>query len=232
MKKVLTVCLMLLVSGCASINNSQFAHNAPNRGSVKQTADTASVGASPNAPVLLRIIKETKELELWKQNKDKSWDRIKTYNICAVSGTLGPKIKQGDYQAPEGFYSITRNQLNPNSSEHLSFNTGYPNLRDAIDKHTGSALMVHGGCSSAGCYAITDPSIEEVYAAVRDALYNGQDAVQLQIYPYRMNTWNMFVMRDNPNYKFWQELKAGWDWFETHRTPIPVTVKNGKYQIN
>jgi len=233
MKKIIFLCASLLVSGCVSTNNtSQFAHNAVNRGSVKQTSTTASAGASVNAPVLIRIFKETKELELWKQNKDTSWSQIKTYEICAVSGTLGPKVKQGDYQAPEGFYSITRSQLNPNSSEHLSVNTGYPNARDIADRHTGSALMIHGGCSSAGCYAITDPSMEELYAAIRDALYGGQAAVQIQIYPFRMNSWSMFFVRDNPNYKFWQELKEGWDWFEKYHMPIPIKVKNRKYQIN
>jgi murein L,D-transpeptidase YafK len=181
--------------------------------------------------VLLRIIKETKQLELWKQDNDGTWIKVKSYEICAFSGQPGPKKKQGDYQAPEGFYEITASQLNPFSSYHLSINTGYPNKYDRAYSYSGAALMIHGGCSSAGCYAMTDPNIEEIYAAVRDAIKGGQKSVQLQIYPFSMDWLNMFAYRNDPNYKFWTELKAGWDWFEKNKQPIPVDIRDGKYYI-
>lgn len=228
-KRLIVVASALLLAACSP--TARYSSKDPQRGLVAQASDTANKGARSNAPVLLRIIKETKTLELWKQDRDNNWSKIKAYEICAVSGELGPKKKQGDYQAPEGFYEITASQLNPFSSYHLSINTGYPNKYDRAYLYSGAALMIHGGCSSAGCYAMTDPNIEEIYAAVRDAIKGGQKSVQLQIYPYEMGFLNMFLNRKNPNYKFWTELKAGWDWFEQNKRPIPVDIKDGKYYI-
>jgi hypothetical protein len=233
MKKLLAVSLTtILLAGCATNEAVQYSRTDLNRGKVRQSDSTANAGAKYNAPVMIRIFKEEKIVELWKQDKDGRWQTIKTYEICNFSGTIGPKLKQGDYQAPEGFYEITRSQLNPYSSEYLSFNTGYPNERDKANKATGSALMIHGGCSSAGCYAITDKSMEELYAAVRDALLGGQKSVQLQIYPFKMRDWRMMFMKEDKNYNFWRELKFGWDWFDDNHKPVPVSVKNGKYVIN
>lgn len=231
MKKICLILLSLTLAGCNAITTAQFSRKDPHRGSVAQSSYTASRGAGPSAPVLLRIIKETNTLELWKQNDTTSWSIIRSYEICKYSGTLGPKKKQGDRQAPEGFYEIKLSQLNPFSSEYLSMNTGYPNPHDRTHGFTGSALMIHGGCSSAGCYAITDPSMEELYAVVRDAIKSGQRSVQLQIYPFAMNDWRMFLERSNPNYKFWQELKAGWDKFESTHAPLTVDIKRGQYII-
>ena len=179
---------------------------------------------------MIRIIKDTHELELWRQGS-RGWTRVKTYPICKFSGELGPKRKTGDRQAPEGFYTITQSSLNPFSKEYLSINTGFPNSRDRYHRYTGDSLMIHGACSSIGCYAITDQHMEEVYAAVRDALRGGQKEVQLQIYPFRMNFWGMAGRSDHRDYLFWKELKQGWDWFETYQQPIPVTVVNGSYRI-
>ena len=231
MSKKVTASLLavLLLGGCVPI--ARYSSKDPQRGLVAQVSDTANKGARYNAPVMLRIIKETKTLELWKQDSDNSWSKVKTYEICAFSGQPGPKKKQGDYQAPEGFYEITASQLNPFSSQHLSMNTGYPNRYDRLHSYSGAALMIHGGCSSAGCYAMTDPNIEEIYAAVRDAIKGGQKSVQLQIYPFEMGYFAMLTSRNNPNYKFWTELKAGWDWFEKNRMPIPITVDQGSYYV-
>lgn len=231
MSKKVTASLLavLLLGGCVPV--ARYSSKDPQRGLVTQVSDTANKGARYNAPVLLRIIKETKQLELWKQDSNNSWTKIKSYEICAFSGQPGPKKKQGDYQAPEGFYEITAGQLNPFSSYHLSINTGYPNKYDQAHSYSGAALMIHGGCSSAGCYAMTDPNIEEIYAAVRDAIKGGQKSVQLQIYPFEMGYFAMLTSRNNPNYKFWTELKAGWDWFEKNRMPIPITVDQGSYYV-
>ena len=228
-KALIVAASALVLAGC--VPTVKYSSKDPQRGLVVQASDTANKGAKYNAPVLLRIIKETKQLELWKQDSDNSWTKIKSYEICAFSGQPGPKKKQGDYQAPEGFYEITASQLNPFSSYHLSINTGYPNKYDRAYSYSGAALMIHGGCSSAGCYAMTDPNIEEIYAAVRDAIKGGQKSVQLQIYPFSMDWLNMFAYRNDPNYKFWTELKAGWDWFEKNKQPIPIDIRDGRYII-
>ena len=228
-KALIIAASALVLAGC--VPTAHYSSKDPQRGLVTQVSDTLNKGARYNAPVMLRIIKETKQLELWKQDSDNSWTKIKSYEICAFSGQPGPKKKQGDYQAPEGFYEITASQLNPFSSQHLALNTGFPNKYDRAHFYSGAALMIHGGCSSAGCYAMTDPNIEEIYAAVRDAIKGGQKSVQLQIYPYEMGFFNMFAYRNNPNYKFWTELKAGWDWFEKNKQPIPVDIRDGKYYI-
>ena len=155
----------------------------------------------------------------------------KTYPICRFSGELGPKRRFADRQAPEGFYTLTKSNLNPFSKEHLSINTGYPNELDRNWHYTGGDVMIHGGCSSAGCYAMTDAAMEEIYASVRDALQAGQASVQLQIYPFRMSDWRMISMKNDKNHAFWLELKRGWDWFEAHKAPIPVTISGRDYLV-
>jgi len=230
MRLIYIMLLASLLCGCVSTSDKQlqYSRNNPQRGLVKQASST--LATSPNDPAMIRIIKDTHELELWRQGS-RGWTRVKTYPICKFSGELGPKRKTGDRQAPEGFYTITQSSLNPFSKEYLSINTGFPNSRDRFHRYTGDALMIHGACSSIGCYAITDQHMEEVYAAVRDALQGGQKEVQLQIYPFRMNFWGMAGRSDHKDYLFWKELKQGWDWFETYQQPIPVTVVNGSYRI-
>ena len=181
------------------------------------------------SPILLRIFKEESQLEVWKVNQDGDYALLNTYPICRWSGALGPKKKEGDRQAPEGFYTITRGQMNPNSNYYLAFNTGYPNAFDRAWGRTGSELMVHGDCSSRGCYAMTDGQIQEIYALAREAFFGGQQNFQLQAYPFRMTALNMAKHRNNPNFAFWKELKQGYDAFEaTHREPT-VAVCEKRY---
>ena len=139
-----------------------------------------SAGTTPAAPLLIRLYKKEAELEVWKRNAAGRFVRLKTFPICRWSGALGPKRREGDRQAPEGFYAVTPSLMNPNSSYYLSFDTGFPNAYDRAQGATGSALMVHGTCSSAGCYAMTDEGIAEIYALMREAFEGGQRAVQLQ----------------------------------------------------
>jgi len=129
----------------------------------------AKKGMSKDDPILIRAYKKESEMEVWKRGSDGRYALLKTYPICRWSGQLGPKVKEGDRQAPEGFYSVTPAQLNPNSAYYLSFDTGYPNAFDRAHGRTGSALMVHGTCSSRGCFAMTDEAIAEVYAMAREA---------------------------------------------------------------
>jgi murein L,D-transpeptidase YafK len=197
--------------------------------SEKTLAEMASKNMDKDSPILARIFKEEAELEVWKKNRDGEYALLKTYPICKWSGDLGPKKKEGDRQAPEGFYAITPGQMNPNSNYYLAFNTGFPNTYDRAMGYTGSQLMVHGDCSSRGCYAMTDEQIQEIYALARESFFGGQKAFQLQAYPFRMTAMNMAKHRNNPNFAFWKMLKEGYDHFNaTHQEP-KVAVCERRY---
>jgi murein L,D-transpeptidase YafK len=173
-----------------------------------------------DSPILMRIFKEESELEVWKQDDSGRFALFRSYSICRFSGELGPKIKTGDRQAPEGFYAITPGLMNPNSSQYLAINTGFPNAYDRANGRTGSFLMIHGGCTSAGCYAMTDEQMAEIYALAREAFFGGQTSFQLQAYPFRMTPLNIARHRDSPHMAFWRMLKEGHDHFEvTHLEP-------------
>jgi murein L,D-transpeptidase YafK len=180
-------------------------------------------------PVVIRSYKKEAEVEVWKRAKDGQYALLKTFPICRWSGQLGPKIKEGDRQAPEGFYTINPAQMNPNSSYHLSFDTGYPNAFDRAHGRTGSHLMVHGSCSSRGCFAMTDEAISEIYAIAREAFAGGQRTFQFQSYPFRMTPKNLAQHRLDPNMPFWQNLKEGSDYFEVTRQQPSVGVCGKRY---
>ncbi len=183
-------------------------------------------------PIFVRIFKEESELEIWKERADGRYYHLKTYPICNWSGDLGPKVKQGDRQAPEGFYRVNRHQMNPNSSFHLAFNLGYPNAFDRAHKRTGEFLMVHGKCKSAGCYAMTDGLMEEIYALAREAFIGGQEAFEVHAYPFRMTDENMARHRASPHYAFWETMKEGYDYFEATRQPPSIAVCEKRYLVN
>lgn len=189
-------------------------------------------GMNRNSPVLARIFKEEAKLEIWKQKTNGRYDIIASYDICKMSGKLGPKFIEGDRQAPEGFYTVRPSQMNPNSNYHLAFNMGYPNTYDRANGRTGSHLMVHGACSSSGCYAVTDKDIEEIYAFGRDAFRGGQTEFQIQAFPFRMTAANMARYRNDPNFEFWTMLKEGYDQFELTKTPPKVDVCEKRYVFN
>lgn len=198
----------------------------------KIVADMQAKNMPRNSPIMIRIFKEEGKLEIWKAKADNRFDLIKSYDICAWSGKLGPKVKEGDRQAPEGFYSLTPAHLNPNSKYYLAINTGFPNRYDAANGRTGSNLMIHGACSSSGCYSMTDEQVLEIYAFARDAFRGGQTSVQLQAYPFRMTAENMARHRDNQNYDFWKMIKTGYDHFEVTKRPPEVNVCEKKYVFN
>jgi murein L,D-transpeptidase YafK len=197
--------------------------------SEKMQADLAAKHMDKGSPILARLFKEESELEVWKQTEDGQYALLKTYPICRWSGDLGPKIKEGDRQAPEGFYTITPGQMNPRSNYYLAFNTGYPNAFDRAWGRTGSELMVHGDCSSRGCYAMTDEQIQEIYALARESFFGGQKDFQFEAFPFHMTAMNMARHRNNPNFAFWKELNEGYDNFEaTHQEP-KVAVCEKRY---
>ena len=192
----------------------------------------SSMNIDRSSPMMLRIFKEEGRLELWKADRSNRYRLVRNYKICAWSGKLGPKMKEGDRQAPEGFYPLSRANLNPNSSYYLAINTGFPNGFDRANKASGSHLMIHGACSSSGCYSMTDEQMVEIFAFARDAFNGGQSTIQLQAFPFRMTAENMARHRDNPNIEFWKMLKVGYDHFELTKRPPEVNVCEKKYVFN
>lgn len=189
-------------------------------------------GMDTNQPIFIRVFKEESELEVWKQRADGRYYHFKTYPVCNWSGDLGPKVKQGDRQAPEGFYRVTRELMNPNSQFHLAFNLGYPNAYDRAHNRSGDFLMVHGKCKSAGCYAMTDALIEEIYALARESFIGGQDVIHVHALPFRMTEENMARYAKSGHKKFWATLKDGYDYFETSRQVPEVAVCERRYVVN
>ncbi|KQZ96101.1 hypothetical protein ASD64_17845 [Mesorhizobium sp. Root157] len=221
------------VAGCTESSVGDFAPQHANRQlPAKVLAEMSKKGMSRTAPVMARIFKEEGKLEIWKQKSNGRYDIIASYDICKWSGKLGPKFTEGDRQAPEGFYTVRPAQMKPNSQYHLAFNMGYPNAYDRVNGRTGSNLMVHGACSSSGCYSMTDPQIEEIYAFGRDAFKGGQTEFQIQAFPFRMTAANMARYRNDPNYEFWKMLKAGYDNFEVTKVPPKVDVCEKRYVFN
>lgn len=180
------------------------------------------------APIFIRIFKESRQLEVWVL-RGNEFVLFKTYSICDFSGELGPKLREGDKQSPEGFYRVGPSQLNPNSNFHLAFNLGYPNEYDELHNRTGGKLMVHGRCSSVGCFAMTDYRMEEIYTIVEAALANGQESFAVHIFPFRMTEDNMRRHRTSPWLSFWRNLKEGYDIFERTAAPPEVVVAGDRY---
>lgn len=194
------------------------ADSAANKQTRARLRARARFGSHYAKPVFIRIIKEEFKLELWGRDGN-TWTKLKTYDIAGMSGELGPKTREGDCQAPEGFYGTTLRDLNPHSSYHLSFNIGYPNAYDRKLGRTGSLIMIHGSDCSIGCFAMTDPGIEEIYGMVEAALRKGQARVPVQIYPFAMTKERMEAEKDSPHYSFWLRLRPGWEHTEQQHAP-------------
>ncbi len=227
---ILTLLGMLVCSTCFSetIPSSSRARKAIKKTTPILAEQLEEKNLSLGSKVFIRIFKESKKLEVFLE-KDGRFELFKEYPICYFSGKLGPKVKQGDYQAPEGFYFVKPIQLNPNSSYHLSFNLGYPNKYDRAHGRTGSLLMVHGRCVSIGCYAMGDKNIEEIFTLIDGAYRNEQSFVRVHIFPFRMNAINLAEHSDSKWKDFWENLKEGYDYFEEKRVPPNVLVENQRY---
>jgi murein L,D-transpeptidase YafK len=220
----------VVLTGCETDGNlPALGEKALRPLSPKMLADIDAKNMDKDSPILVRAFKEESELEVWKQDRTGRFALLKTYPICRWSGELGPKIREGDRQAPEGFYNITPHQMNPNSQYYLSFDLGYPNAFDRAHGRTGAQLMVHGDCSSRGCYSMTDEQIAEIYALGRDSFFGGQKSFQVQAYPFRMTPQNLARHRNNPNMAFWKMLKRGNDHFEVTRLEPKVNVCEKRY---
>lgn len=188
----------------------------------------SAAGLNLGAAIIVRIFKRESELEIWMKTGDR-FKRFATYPICRWAGDLGPKLTRGDRQAPEGFYTVAKHQLNPASRHHRSFNLGYPNVLDRAHGRTGDYIMVHGGCSSAGCFAVTDEVVDEIWRIVTAAIGKGQSRFQVQSFPFRMTKANLDLYKGHRWYGFWLDLKPGYDTFEASGVPPLVRVCKGRY---
>jgi murein L,D-transpeptidase YafK len=227
-----TIAIAATLGGCSS---ALYQHKTIARtGTVRPATLTRmeSLNMDRPSPIAIRIYKEESTLEVWKQDGTGKFALLNSYPICKFSGKLGPKIATGDYQAPEGFYDVTPDQMNPMSSEYLSFNTGFPNTFDRSLGRTGSFLMVHGGCASVGCYAMTNYQMEEIYGLVEEAFKGGQEKVQLQAFPFRMTKENLARHATDPNSPFWEMLKDGSDVFIATGQPPVIAVCDHRYVFN
>ena len=187
-------------------------------------------GLELGSKVFIRIFKEEKILELWLQENEKTPFRFfKSFPICNYSGYLGPKLQEGDLQAPEGFYSVDKSKMNPNSKFHLSFNLGFPNSLESDLGRTGSFLMVHGGCVSTGCFAMTNKWIEEIYLIAEASLESGHHSFDVHSCPFKMSVEKMERTSNQRCQIFWKNLKQGYDWFESKKNPPRVDHKNKMY---
>lgn len=217
------------LTGCATVDDDGR-HLVPIPAQL--VAKMNEKGMNPSDPIFIRIFKQESELEVWKRARNGEYALLKTYPMCRWSGKLGPKKREGDRQAPEGVYTVTPALMNPKSQYYLSFNLGYPNPLEAAQGYTGSALMVHGACTSAGCFAMTDSGVAEIYAVAREAFNGGQGSFQVQALPFRMTPANLAKHRDNPNMAFWRNLKEGSDHFDIARQPPTVAACARKYVFN
>jgi murein L,D-transpeptidase YafK len=241
MKKVLSCLLGLGIVLVGSLSPAQ----AANRGEMPLPESLLkrlhAGGFEAGKPIFIRIFKQEAELELWIQKETLPRETLSpapqfglfaTYPICAVSGGLGPKLKQGDSQAPEGFYAVGPKQLNPGSRYHLAFNIGYPNSYDRAHGCTGGAIMVHGHCVSDGCFAMTNPVIEEIYGLAREALRRGQPFFRVHIFPFRLTEANLAARAGSPWASFWNMLQEGYAYFERYKIPPDMLVRDKLYVIS
>src|SRR5215203_7138629 len=131
----------------------------------------------PAKYVYIRSFKYDSQLEIWVKNDRKDpYKLFKTYKVCALAGTLGPKRMGGDYQVPEGFYYI--NEFNPRSNYHLALGINYPNTSDRLlsdSLRPGGDIYIHGSCVTVGCIPVNDQQIEELYILAAHAKDAGQD---------------------------------------------------------
>lgn len=181
-------------------------------------------------PVFIRIFKADNVLEVWMKDGER-YRLFETYPVCRWSGSLGPKLREGDRQAPEGFYSIAARQMNPASRYHRAFNLGFPNAYDRANKRTGSNLMVHGACASAGCYAMTDGQIDEIFGLMEAAFEHGQNEIAVDILPFRPTERAITAHASNASASFWRTLVQGSESFDRTGRPSAVFVCGKAYSF-
>jgi len=237
MKKKVLLYLLLIHTAFISLSLAQrvpesarsraaIARAIPKINRILAANDSLTLGS----PIFIRVFKASGELEVWmKQDSSDTYSLVKTYPICYFSGKLGPKLRQGDLQAPEGFYFVSPRRMNPLSSFHLSFDIGYPNAYDRYYNRTGGFIAIHGNCVSIGCLAMTDPAIEEIFTMAAKALNTGQRFFRVHVFPFRMTQQNMEKYKAHRWINYCKNLKTGYDFFEEKKIPPNVEVRGGKY---
>ena len=194
----------------------------------------------PPKQLYIRSFKYDSQLEVWVRNNNKeNYKLFKTYKVCALSGNLGPKRIQGDYQVPEGFYYI--NNYNPKSEYHLSLGINYPNASDLLlsdSARPGSEIYIHGKCTTVGCIPIMDIPMEELYILTSYAKQNGEDFIPVHIFPIKYNVVKSseklnLITKDDREYRlFTEKLKEVFDYFEQHKQLPIISINNqGDYVI-
>lgn len=188
-------------------------------------------GLAVGNAVFLRVFKAESELEVWLQ-KGERYELFATYPICHWSGTLGPKVNEGDKQSPEGVYTISQRQLHMIGRHPRSLNLGFPNVFDRQFQRTGSYILIHGGCGSVGCFAMTNPVIEEIFKLSQAALKGGQEQIHVHVFPFRLTEQRLRAYALHEWYDFWRNLKDVYDSFEATRRPPRVSVCAGRYWVD
>lgn len=229
--------LGVVLAGCGDgaqkVPVTEVAREAVAPKEVRHVKDEMALkGFEWGAPAYVRIFKKEAVLEVWLKKSSGEYARFREFPICIFSGELGPKLKTGDKQSPEGFYAVNLKALNPNSRYHLSFNLGFPNEFDRAHGYTGSYLMVHGDCVSVGCYAMGDRQIEEIYTLVAQALQHGQAEVPVHVFPFKMTRENLLAYQGSKWLGFWRQLKPAYDFFEQYHLPPIMLVRDKRYELD
>jgi murein L,D-transpeptidase YafK len=191
----------------------------------------ANRGMKIGSPIMVRIFKAEAELEVWMKAGER-FELLAIYPICNWAGTLGPKLSEGDMQSPEGLYFIGRRQLHSSTRWRRSLDIGYPNAFDRVHARTGSSILVHGGCTSTGCFAMTDQVMDQIFRLSRAALLKGRERIAVHIFPFRMTPENMAAHAASPWQGFWANLKEAYDLFERTRLPPAVKVCARRYVVS
>ena len=186
--------------------------------------------------VFIRVFKSEAELELWVKNKnDASFILLKKIAVCATSGSLGPKRREGDGQVPEGIYEVS--MFNPLSDYHLALKVSYPNASDRIlaKGPTGGDIMIHGNCVTIGCIPLQNEPVEDVFILCIEAR-NRKSPIRVEIYPCRFSETNLKILKEKASEEknnFWNNIKPAYEYFETNKQPIKFRVdKKGLYVYN
>ncbi|RPH16541.1 MAG: 2-dehydro-3-deoxyphosphooctonate aldolase [Alphaproteobacteria bacterium TMED89] len=224
---------LLMLSGCDAVESGplQVGFSREFNGEALAT-DLKQTGAALGDPIMLRVFKQERQLETWVQpGGEGAFKLFRVYPICYYSGKLGPKVKQGDMQSPEGFYYARANHVRAQSQYHRAIDFGYPNTYDRAHGYTGSELLIHGNCVSSGCYAMTDPLVDELYRMTRATTDVQGQGFWIHAFPFRMTQANMNNHKDSAWMGFWTQLKSGYDAFELTRLPPSITVKDAHYVV-
>ncbi len=192
----------------------------------------ATLHLSVGDPVFLRLFKEENELEVWMRGRGNfHYTLYKVYRLKGWSGKLGPKLKEGDRQVPEGFYYVSASRMRPETPHFLGVDLGFPNEYDTYHGRTGSGLLIHGGKNDSGAFILSSEDMSEVYALSDAALQSGQRLFRVNVFPFRMTDKRMEQeWKKQPEWiDFWMNLKEGYDFFENANFPPDVSVNAGDY---